>query len=122
MASYFVTRLRSIPVTPKSEKPLSPGDVLRISSYSLMFQGVLWIGVLEFNPLGAVFNSTWLVPMLISPLVLMMYGGYGRKDGRAPSESKVVLVSALKADQVSVHEFLSTVVSTEVATPPTIAD
>jgi cellulose synthase/poly-beta-1,6-N-acetylglucosamine synthase-like glycosyltransferase len=122
MASYFVTRLRSIPVTPKSEKPLSAGDVLRISSYSLVFQGVLWIGVLEFNPLGAVFNSTWLVPMLISPLVLMMYGGYGRKPGRSPSENKVVLVSALKADQVGVHELLSTVVSTEVAAPPTIVD
>ncbi|MDA4127243.1 MAG: glycosyltransferase [Thaumarchaeota archaeon] len=122
MASYFVTRLRSIPVTPKSEKPLSLGDVLRISSYSLVFQGILWIGVLEINPLGAVFNSTWLVPMLISPFVLMMYSGYARKAGRAPSDSKVVPASALKADQVGVHELLSTVVSKEEAEPPAIAD
>jgi hypothetical protein len=122
MASYFVTRLRTIPVTPKSEKPLSPGDVLRISSYSLAFQGLLWVGVLEFNPLGAVFNSTWLVPMLISPLVLMMYNGYGRKAGRPSSWSKVVPVSALRADQVGVHELLSTVVSTEEVAPPTIVD
>lgn len=122
MASYFVTGLRSIPVTPKSEKPLSPGDVLRISSYSLMFQGVLWIGVLGFNPLGAVFNSTWLIPMLLSPFVLMMYGGYRRRMTTTRSESVRAPVSALKADPVSVHEFLSTVVSTEVAAPPALVE
>ncbi|MDA4119691.1 MAG: hypothetical protein OK436_03795, partial [Thaumarchaeota archaeon] len=115
MASYFITGLRSIPVTPKSEKPLSPGSVMRISSYSLMFQGILWIGLLEFNPLGAVFNSTWLIPMLLSPLVLMMYNGYGRKVGRASSEIDRAPVSALKADPVRVHDLLSTVVSTEEA-------
>ncbi|MDA4119911.1 MAG: glycosyltransferase [Thaumarchaeota archaeon] len=115
MASYFITGLRSIPVTPKSEKPLSLGDVMRISFYSLVFQGILWVGLLEFNPLGAVFNSTWLIPMLLSPFVLMMYNGYGRKVGRAPSEFVRAPVSALRADPVRVHELLSTVVSTEEA-------
>ncbi|HEV2137813.1 MAG TPA: glycosyltransferase family 2 protein [Nitrososphaerales archaeon] len=115
MASYFITGLRSIPVTPKSEKPLSLGDVMRISSYSLMFQGILWIGLLEFNPLGTVFNSTWLIPMLLSPFVLMMYSGYGRKVRGASLETYRVPVSALKADPVRVHELLSTVVSTEEA-------
>jgi cellulose synthase/poly-beta-1,6-N-acetylglucosamine synthase-like glycosyltransferase len=122
MASYFVTRLRSIPVTPKSEQPLSPGDVLRISSYSLVFQGILWAGIIEFNPLGAVFNSTWLVPMLVSPLLLMIYSGYRRNRERPSSDGKVVPITALKADQVGVHELLSTVVSTEEVAPPTIID
>ncbi|HLQ07111.1 MAG TPA: glycosyltransferase family 2 protein [Nitrososphaerales archaeon] len=120
MASYFMTGLRSIPVTPKSEKPLSHGDVLHISSYSLVFQGVLWIGVLVFNPLGAVFNSTWLVPMLMSPFVLMLYSGYGRKAGRGLSDSKEIPVSAVKADPFVVHEFLSTVVTKQEAAPPAL--
>lgn len=88
---------------------------MQISSYSLMFQGILWIGLFESNPLGVVFNSTWLIPMLLSPFVLMMYNGYGRKAGTAPSEIDRAHVSALKADPALVHELLSTVVSTEEA-------
>ena len=117
MASYFVTGLRQIPVTPKSEKPLSPGDVLRISSYSLAFQGVLWVGLLRYNPLGAVFNATWLVPMLLAPLMLIMYNGYGRQVGRAASQNAVGPISALKAEPTRVHELLGTVVPRERAAP-----
>ncbi len=112
MISYFVTRLRHIPVTPKSEKPLSPADVLNISSYSLGFQGVLWIGVIGFNPLGAVFNAMWLIPMFLAPFILMMYSGY-RRQSTGTIRTTGLRVSAANSDPGSVHALLSTVISTE---------
>lgn len=119
MVSYFVTGLRQVPVTPKSEKPLSPSEVLRISSYSLAFQGILWIGVLEFNPLGAVFNATWLVPMLLSPLVVMAYSG-ARRHAQRPRLQDARPLSALVAEPARVHELLSTLVSTQEAASPAV--
>jgi cellulose synthase/poly-beta-1,6-N-acetylglucosamine synthase-like glycosyltransferase len=122
MASYFLTGLRQIPVTPKSEKPLSPGDILLISSYSLVFQGLLWAGLIMFNPLGTVFNATWLVPMLLSPLILMMYRGMRRKGGRPAAKSGGIRLSALESDPAGVHEHLGTVVSTEEAMLPPLVE
>ncbi len=121
MASYFVTGLRQIPVTPKSEKPLSTSDIFHVSSYSLAMQGILWWGVFQLNPLGAVFNAMWLVPMLLSPLILMQFNGIqpgGRED---PSRwNGKMRPSALRADSSRVHEHLDTLSGVREA-PPMVA-
>lgn len=116
MAAYFVTRLRHVPVTPKSERPLSPADVIRISSPSIGFQSFLWVGIVNFNPLGAIFNAMWLVPMSLSPLVLMAYGGYLNKPDRAIPLAGP-RVSALKENPANVHELLGSTVGPAVTTP-----
>jgi hypothetical protein len=74
MLSYFITGLKTIPVTPKNEKPLSVHEVLGLSVYSFMLEGILISGILFFNPLASVFNSPWLIPMVISPLIIMRFG------------------------------------------------
>jgi cellulose synthase/poly-beta-1,6-N-acetylglucosamine synthase-like glycosyltransferase len=73
--AYFASGLRTIPVTPKNEIPLSLGEVMRISAYSMVIEGMLWFGIVVFNPLGAVYNSIWLVPMMFSPAIIMKFGG-----------------------------------------------
>ncbi len=75
MIAYVATRLRSIPVTPKSERPLRLGEVLYLSRYSLALAGILMAGIVLFNPLAGLFNATWLVPMLLAPLVVWRFGG-----------------------------------------------
>jgi len=77
MLAYFVTGLRTVPVTPKNEEPLSPRDVLSISFYSICLELVLWGGILAWNPLASIFNATWLFPMVASPLIIMYFGGKG---------------------------------------------
>lgn len=120
MASYFATRLRQIPVTPKSEKPLSLSDILHISSYSLAFQGILWIGILGFNPLGAVFNAVWLLPMLLSSLVVMAFSGIRRNSPNPSMGDGRVPLTALAADPQRVYEYLSTLVSAQEVASPTV--
>ena len=121
MISYFVTRLRHIPVTPKSERPLSPTDVLNISSYSLGFQGILWAGILDINPLGAVFNAMWLVPLSLAPIVLMMYGGYGT-GLTGDLQTTFPRLSASRSEPASVHQLLGTAISTDEARPSVLVD
>lgn len=75
MAAYLGTGLRTIPVTPKSEKRLTMREVLHLSRYSLVLLGFLLLGILLLNPLAALFNATWLLPMVLSPFVIWAYGG-----------------------------------------------
>lgn len=86
MLSYFLTGLRNIPVTPKNEKPLSYGDVLRISAYALTLESVLVTGILMYNPLAIVFNSLWLVPMVIAPGIIMKFNGQSSYSAIESSE------------------------------------
>jgi hypothetical protein len=75
---------------------------MRISRFSLGFQAFLWFGILAFNPAGAVFNATWLVPMLLAPLVLMMFNGRSDPIVLRPNEAPL---SSFVSDpsQVNVH-------------------
>ena len=98
--SYFLSGLRSVPVTPKSEKPLSWSEIIRISRFSLAFQGILWFGIFAYNPAGAVFNATWLVPMLLAPLILMIFNS--RTSARV-SDYDLAPVSSLVADSSLVN-------------------
>jgi cellulose synthase/poly-beta-1,6-N-acetylglucosamine synthase-like glycosyltransferase len=100
--SYFVSGLRGVPVTPKSERPLSWSEIMRMSRFSLFFQSILWFGIFAFNPAGAVFNATWLVPMLLAPLVLMMFNGRSDPIVLRPNEAPL---SSFVADssQVNLH-------------------
>ena len=33
------------------------------------------LGIAALNPLAGVFNATWLVPMLLAPLIVWRFGG-----------------------------------------------
>ena len=83
IAAYLARRIRSIPVTPKNEAPLGPGEVIRIAGYSLVLEAVLLTGSALFNPLASVFNALWLVPMLLAPWVILRYSGPPR-PGEGP--------------------------------------
>jgi hypothetical protein len=99
---------------------LTGTEVFAISSYSLGFQGVLWLGILSFNPLGAVFNATWLIPMALSPFILMAYGGYWKRAAGDLSTGGIMISSAWP-DPNGVHRALGSVVQTEPAAPPILA-
>jgi cellulose synthase/poly-beta-1,6-N-acetylglucosamine synthase-like glycosyltransferase len=120
MLSYFVGGLRQIPVTPKSEKPLSASEVFHISRYSLVFQGLLWAGILEFNPLAAVFNASWLVPMLLSPFVVMWFSkALASSDRNSLLGSGGLLLSAARANPSLVNQHLNALVTSQTTSPAT---
>lgn len=75
MASYLSRRLRQVPVTPKSEAPLTVREVLYLARFSLLIDGVLLLGIAFVNPVGALFNATWLVPMLAAPWIILRFSG-----------------------------------------------
>lgn len=106
MLTYIRSGIRTVPVTPKSEEPLTISEILHISRYSMGFELVLVAGIAMFNPLAAVFNCTWLIPMLVSPLIIRQYGGYPRGNP-AVSGASDFSSSALFPDPVSVHSALS---------------
>ncbi len=107
MVSYFGTRLRSIPVTPKSESPLRLGEVLYLARYSLLLAGVLMVGIVVLNPLAGVFNATWLGPMLLSPLVVWRFGGAAQPTPDVPSVEGWGEPSAHRMEPTNVRLVLS---------------
>lgn len=107
MLAYFFTGLKTIPVTPKNEKPLSVPEVLRLSAYSLILECVLVAGITFLNPLGAVFNMTWLIPMIISPWIIVKFGGKSSYYVEASSEmSDRVGASCLFPNPMGVNALL----------------
>ena len=107
MLAYLSTGLRTIPVTPKSEAPLTMREIFSLSKYSMAFEIVLVTGIAMFNPLASVFNCTWLIPMLLSPLLIRHYGGYPRGVMTSVSGVSDFSPSSLFPDPVSVHSALS---------------
>lgn len=103
MLSYLFTGIRSIPVTPKGEKPLSVLEIVHISMPSLVIQAVLWTGIAAVNIMGALFNATWLIPMALSPLVIYHFGS-GSTGGNGGSASET---SCLMPDPQAVNAALS---------------
>jgi GT2 family glycosyltransferase len=75
MASYLRGRFRPIPVTPKNEAGLRLGEVLWLARYSLLLEGLLLVGLFLWNPLGSVFNATWLIPTMFAPGVIVRFSG-----------------------------------------------
>ena len=75
MVGYLLTGFRDIPVTPKSERTLSRRDILGISGPTLAVGTALTAGILVLNPVGGIFNLTWLAPMMLAPLVLFAVEG-----------------------------------------------
>jgi glycosyltransferase involved in cell wall biosynthesis len=121
MLSYFAGGLRQIPVTPKSEKPLSASEVFHLSRYSLSFQALLWMGILEFNPLAAVFNASWLVPMLLSPFVIMWFSrALANSDRSSLLGSGGLRLSASHANPSLVNRHLNSLVVSQGASPATV--
>ncbi len=84
MIAYLATRLRGIPVTPKNESPLGLAEVAYLARYSILLSGLLLMGIVLLNPLAGVFNATWLVPMLLSPLVVWRFSGTAQPALNAP--------------------------------------
>ncbi len=75
MVSYLSRRIRQVPVTPKSETPLGGREVLYLARYSLTIDGLLLAGLVLVNPVGSLFNATWLVPMLLAPWLVYRFSG-----------------------------------------------
>lgn len=75
MASYVMTRLRQVPVTPKGEAPIGPREVLYLARFSLALEAVLAVGLVAVNPVGAIFNATWLIPMVVAPALILRFSG-----------------------------------------------
>ncbi len=108
MMGYLLTGFPDIPVTPKTEQRLSGREILRISSPTLAIGMALIAGIAVANPLGGVFNLTWLGPMMLAPLVLLSVEGTDRPWpvlGPAPHGP-----SSCKADNVpGVYAYLDRV-------------
>ncbi len=83
MASLLSRRIRTVPVTPKNEAALPLREVLWIARYALVLEGALLAGLVFVNPLAAVFNGIWLVPMALAPLVVVRFSGAPR-PGEGP--------------------------------------
>ncbi len=75
MATYLSNRIRQIPVTPKGEAPIRARDIVYLARYSLLLESALLAGIALVNPAGALFNASWLVPMILAPLVILRYSG-----------------------------------------------
>ncbi len=67
---YVVNQKLSFPVTPKSETPLSFRETLSISKVTILIMALLTIGLIWINPLGLIYNVTWLTPFFISPIII----------------------------------------------------
>jgi cellulose synthase/poly-beta-1,6-N-acetylglucosamine synthase-like glycosyltransferase len=106
MLSYLFTGLRTIPVTPKSEAPLTGSEILRISAGSLVIQCMLWTGIYISNPLAALFNSTWLIPMAISPFIIMRFGGIRSYKESREGTRDAYMATCLLPDPAGVHLML----------------
>lgn len=111
MLSYIVTGLKNIPVTPKNEDVLSFREVLSISRYSLIIEVALFAGIAYVNPLGGVFNLTWLVPMMVAPVVITRMS---RKEQTHPlaNEMSARKSTCLYPDPAGVHRSLAHPLST----------
>jgi cellulose synthase/poly-beta-1,6-N-acetylglucosamine synthase-like glycosyltransferase len=108
MVSYLRGQLRHIPVTPKNEAELRIGEVLRIARYSLALEGVLLAGLVLWNPIGSIFNATWLIPMMFAPLIIVRFSGppvIGEGPRSVPVRSEEVLAREARAHVV--HASLS---------------
>ncbi len=85
MVGYLLTGFPEVPVTPKTEQQLSGREILRISSPTLALGAALITGIALENPLGGVFNLTWLAPMMLAPIILFSVEGPGPPSSTLPS-------------------------------------
>ena len=113
MASYLSRRLRSVPVTPKGEAPLGARDVVYLARYSLLLESALLAGLVLVNPAGALFNASWIVPMLLAPAVLLRYsGGVILSEGPRSVPVRAQDVSSHEPRAFVVHASLAQIRST----------
>ena len=113
MASFVARRIRTIPVTPKGEAPLGVGEVVYLARYSVLLEVALLMGLIWFNPVGALFNVTWLVPMALAPAVILRYSGDADlADGPRSVPIGAVDVPCRQLDPFVVHASLLQIRST----------
>ncbi len=98
MVGYLLTGFPDVPVTPKTEQRLSGREILRISSPTLTLGAALITGIALENPLGGVFNLTWLAPMMLAPVVLFSAEGPGVSGSVEASRS--FKVASCRGDDV----------------------
>ena len=70
VVKYLFDRKLAFPVTPKSETTLSLKETLSISKSTVLIMALLTVGLILVNPLGIVYNITWLAPFFISPMII----------------------------------------------------
>lgn len=82
---YLVNKRLTFSVTPKSERALSFRETLFISKETILTIVLLTLGLVWINPLGILYNITWLLPLLISPLVIYFFSMAARSEAN-PTE------------------------------------
>ena len=73
MINYLISRKVQWPVTPKHENKLYFKDIMRISKITLILSLIFLIGLIFVNPLGFIFNVSWLIPFLLAPVTLYLF-------------------------------------------------
>lgn len=73
IVKYVVNRRLSFSVTPKNETVLSLKETMSIAKATILVMGLLTLGLILFNPLGIIYNITWLAPFLVSPLIIYFF-------------------------------------------------
>jgi putative flippase GtrA len=70
---YLVNRRLTFSVTPKSETALSLWETVSLAKATILIMGLLTFGLVLVNPLGLIYNITWLAPFFVSPLIIFLF-------------------------------------------------
>jgi len=70
---YLVNKRLAVPVTPKSETALSLRETISLAKATILIMALLTFGLVLLNPLGIVYNITWLAPFFVSPLIIFLF-------------------------------------------------
>lgn len=70
---YLVNRKLAVSVTPKSETALSLWETVSLAKATILIMGLLTFGLVLVNPLGLIYNITWLAPFFVSPLIIFLF-------------------------------------------------
>lgn len=70
---YLVNRRLTFSVTPKSETALSLWETVSLAKATILIMGLLTFGLILVNPLGLIYNITWLAPFFVSPLIIFLF-------------------------------------------------
>lgn len=111
---YAVNRKLSVSVTPKSETNLSLKETMSIAKATVLIMILLTFGLILMNPLGIVYNITWLAPFFVSPFIIYYFSKASRsRHSRAGGAYLTATNGASKtvSSQYSQPEIVSSMLS-----------
>lgn len=113
---YAINQKLSFPVTPKSEAPLSFRETLSLTKATIFIMALLTIGLIWINPLGLIYNLTWLTPFFISPIIIYYFSKANNADTTREHGFEImsmndvmVNVSCINSQSEKVSIFLNTI-------------